>query len=165
MTNEESDQQASESDEKGAAVRFPPPLIFLSFIILGWVCDRFWPIALGVADGLKPVGIAVLLLGIAVAILINGEFKRRGTAIEPWKPTTLIVTSGFYSWSRNPIYTAFCFGNIGAGLALDSFWILISFIPAALLLYYLAIAKEEAYLEKKFGEEYIAYKNKVRRWL
>ena len=48
---------------------------------------------------------------------------------------------------------------------LNSFWVLISFIPSAILVYYVAIKQEERYLERKFGDEYLLYKNKVRRWL
>ena len=55
--------------------------------------------------------------------------------------------------------------NMGIGVATNSLWIYVSFIPAAFLVYVVAIAKEEAYLEEKFGEEYLAYKNRVRRWI
>ena len=106
-----------------------------------------------------------MVVGVGVAIVVNSSFNRVGTAIEPWKPTTAIVTKGIYAWSRNPIYLGFCLINAGIGIANNSFWIFISFIPAAILLYHVAIAKEEAYLEKKFGDEYLAYKKKVRRWI
>ena len=155
----------AENDRKGAAVKFPPPAIFLLLIILGAGLDYIWPVSLGVPDSFAVIGIAITLFGMTVAILVNGTFKRESTAIQPWKPTTRIVTSGFYAWSRNPIYFGFCLFNIGIGISTDSFWIFISFIPGAILVYFIAIAKEEIYLEKKFGEEYIAYKNKVRRWI
>lgn len=159
------DQEVAQEDRKGAAVKFPPPAIFVILIFIGAGLDYVWPIGVGVPASFEVVGIALVLFAVAVAILVNGSFKRLGTAIEPWKPTTKIITSGFFAWSRNPIYTGFCLFNIGLGIAFNSFWILISFIPAAILVYYIAIAKEEAYLEKKFGEDYIAYKNKVRRWI
>ena len=152
-------------DTKGPAVKFPPPVIFALLIFVGAGLDSIWPVGLGVPDSFAVIGIAVTLFGLAVAILVSGTFKRESTAIEPWKPTTKIVTSGFYAWSRNPIYLGFCLFNIGIGLSSDSFWIFISFIPGAILVYFIAIAKEEAYLEEKFGEEYITYKNKVRRWI
>ena len=152
-------------DEKGAAVKFPPPLIFLLLIFVGVALDYVWPSSLGLPGAIALAGLALVLFGIAVAILVNGEFKRRGTAIEPWKPTNTIVTAGFYAWSRNPIYAGFCLVNMGVGIGFNSVWILISFVPAAFLVYLIAIAKEETYLEEKFGEEYIVYKNKVRRWI
>ena len=153
------------TDKKGAGVKFPPPFIFILLILAGAGLDYLWPVGVGLPESIEVIGIALLLCGVAVAILVNAAFKRAGTAIEPWKPTQNIITTGFYAWSRNPIYTGFCLVNIGLGISLNNFWILISFIPAAVLVYFIAIAKEEAYLQEKFGEEYLAYKNKVRRWI
>ena len=59
----------------------------------------------------------------------------------------------------------FCLVPLGAGIYLNSLWMVLSFIPAALTVYQVAIKKEEAYLEQKFGEPYLAYKRNVRRWL
>ncbi len=157
--------EADKPDQKGAAVKFPPPAIFAGLILLGVGLQYLWPVAMGVPESLEFVGVFIMLFGLAIAVLVNNSFKRVGTAIEPWKPTTKILTTGFYAWSRNPIYIGFCMINIGIGISSNNFWIFISFIPAAVLLYYVAIAKEEAYLEDKFGEEYIAYKAEVRRWI
>jgi protein-S-isoprenylcysteine O-methyltransferase Ste14 len=63
------------------------------------------------------------------------------------------------------MYVALCFISIGIGIFFNSIWILLSFMPSAVIVYYIAIKKEEAYLEEKFGEEYVRYKNNVRRWL
>ncbi|MEX0964897.1 MAG: isoprenylcysteine carboxylmethyltransferase family protein [Pseudohongiellaceae bacterium] len=152
-------------DKKGAAVKFPPPAIFASLILVGAAIHYRWPLGMGIAESLEILGYLFVLIGIVIAIVVNSSFNRAGTAIEPWKPTTAIVTTGFYAWSRNPIYLGFCLINMGIGIATNSLWIFISFFPAAILLYYIAIAKEEAYLEKKFGDEYLAYKKKVRRWI
>ena len=152
-------------DEKGAAVRFPPPAIFVILILVGAGLDYVWPLGLGIAASFEAVGIAITVFGVAIAILVNGTFKRKGTAIEPWIGTTKLITTGLYAWSRNPIYLGFCLFNIGIGIASNSFWILITFIPGAFLVYYIAIAKEEAYLEEKFGDEYRNYVTRVRRWL
>lgn len=165
MENESAESEAMSVDSKGAAVKFPPPAIFAGLILLGAGLQWRWPVGLGIPESVEVVGYLLVLGGIAIAIVVSGYFRRAGTAIEPWKPTTSIVTTGVYAWSRNPIYAGFCLINIGIGVATNSLWIFLSFIPAALLLYYIAIAKEEAYLEKKFGEEYLAYKRKVRRWI
>ncbi|MBL4819416.1 MAG: isoprenylcysteine carboxylmethyltransferase family protein, partial [Gammaproteobacteria bacterium] len=93
------------------------------------------------------------------------RFRREETSIEPWKPTTKVMSTGLYAHSRNPIYVSFCLMIIGVGLSQNSFWILISFVPCAFIIFHTAIAKEEKYLEQKFGEEYKKYKEKVRRWL
>jgi protein-S-isoprenylcysteine O-methyltransferase Ste14 len=167
QSQEESAQtgQDTKEDKKGAAVKFPPPAIFVSCILVGAGLQALWPVGLGLAESVQVFGYAFILAGVVVAILVATSFRRAGTAIEPWKPTTAIVTNGFYAWSRNPIYAGFCLVNIGVGIVSNSLWIFISFIPAAFLLYHIAIAKEEAYLEEKFGEEYLAYKQKVRRWI
>jgi len=154
-----------EDDKNGAGVKFPPPLIFLILLLAAYGLQYFWPIGIGSSAGLKYIGAGVGMLGIGIAILLNRFFNRVDTNIEPWKPTTTIISTGIYSCSRNPVYAGFCLVPIGMGIFLDSFWILFSFIPSAILVYYIAIRKEEAYLEKKFGEEYLHYKSKVRRWL
>lgn len=153
------------ADKKGAAVKFPPPAIFVLLIFIAAGLDYLWPLSMGVPEAFEPIGIAITLFGVTVVILINGTYKRVGTAVEPWKPTTRLITTGYYHWSRNPIYVGFCLFNIGIGISADSLWILLSFIPGAVLVYYIAIAKEEAYLEKKFGQEYLDYKARVRRWI
>ncbi|MBT3529553.1 MAG: isoprenylcysteine carboxylmethyltransferase family protein [Gammaproteobacteria bacterium] len=164
-TGNESRNIEDDADLKGAGVKYPPPIVFLMIILLGGGLDYLWPIGMGVSGNGALVGGVLILVGATIAILVNAEFKRRNTAIEPWKPTTSIVTDGFYAWSRNPIYLGFCMLSIGIGIALNSFWIFISFIPGALAVQIIAINKEEEYLEAKFGQEYLDYKNKVRRWL
>ena len=166
MTDTEPDPApATAAGEKGAAVRFPPPALFVLLIALGAGLDYLWPAGLGIPESFEIVGIALCLFTVAVGILIGGTFRRAGTAIQPWKPTTRLLTSGFYRFSRNPIYVGVCLFNIGIGVATNTLWIVLSFIPGALLVYHIAIKQEEAYLEQKFGDEYRQYRQKVRRWL
>ncbi|WP_281558400.1 isoprenylcysteine carboxylmethyltransferase family protein [Thalassomonas sp. RHCl1] len=153
------------NDKSGAAVKFPPPLIFLLFMLLGAGIHHYWPVTITDITWLKYLGLTLVLAGVVIVIHISRSFKQVETNIEPWKPTSAIISSGYFAYSRNPIYTTFCLAPIGIGLFLNSFWILLSVIPSAYLVYQLAIKKEEAYLEHKFGDEYLAYKNKVRRWL
>ena len=161
----ENDVNQSAEDRKGAAVKFPPPAIFVLALIVAAGLNYLWPLALGIPESIRPLGIGLILGGVVIAIVINSNFNRAGTAIEPWKPTTSLVTTGLYRWSRNPIYAGFCLFNIGVGFSFNSAWLLLSFIPAAFLVFHIAIAKEERYLEAKFGQEYLDYKNRVRRWI
>jgi len=154
-----------EDDKHGAAVKFPPPLVFILLLMIGYGRQNLWPVGIGSSSGFKYLGVAVVMLGFAIVILVNQSFKCAETNIEPWKPTTKIVTNGIYAYSRNPVYVGFCLIAAGTGISLNSFWILTSFIPSAILVYYLAIRKEEAYLLEKFGEEYLLYKSRVRRWM
>lgn len=153
-----------EQDKRGAAVKFPPPLIFLSLLAVGMALDSVWPLVID-NRWLSYFGASLALLGIVLVVLLKQSFQRAKTNIEPWKPTTTIISSGFYAYSRNPIYLSFCFIVLGLGLYWNSIWMAISFLPAALLTYYLAIRKEEYYLQKKFGQQYLDYKRRVRRWL
>ena len=154
-----------EDDLKGPAVKFPPPLIFLILMLVAYGAEHFFPISIGNSSGLKYMGVVIVILGICIVILVKRTFKRAETNIEPWKPTSKIISTGIFAYSRNPVYMAFCLASIGVGIFLNSLWILISFIPSAFLVYTIAIKKEELYLEEKFGEEYMHYKNQVRRWL
>jgi len=154
-----------EDDANGPAVRFPPPLVFFILMLVGYGAQRYGPIGIGVSPELKYLGAAVAIAGLCIVGLTRQQFKRAETNIEPWKSTTKILSTGIYAHSRNPVYVAFCLLPIGWGLFLDSLWILLSFVPSVALVYWTAIRKEEAYLEKKFGEEYVQYKRRVRRWL
>jgi protein-S-isoprenylcysteine O-methyltransferase Ste14 len=154
----------TESDKRGPGVRFPPPLIFLCAIAAGYLIQRSSPLAIGDADVILFAGWATVIITLTIILLAALSFRRAKTSIEPWHPTSSIISAGLYRYSRNPIYLAFCVANIGTGLILNSWWIVASFIPAVILVYLLAIKREEAYLEAKFGEEYLAYKSRVRRW-
>ena len=114
---------------------------------------------------LKYSGIGMVIMGGIILVHAHNIFKKAETNITPWEPTTTIITSGMYSYSRNPIYLAFNFVPIGLGIFFNNLWVLVSFIPAAIILYFIAIKKEERYLEEKFGDEYLEYKKNVRRWL
>ena len=155
----------SEVDTKGAGVKFPPPLITLAVIALAYGLDRLLPLPIGQSDYLFYIGIAVLTLSFAIIAIAAISFVAAKTHIEPWKPTSAIISHGLFSISRNPIYLALCVSCIGMGLILNSWWVVLSFLPLMWLLYTLVIRLEEAYLLHKFGDEYLQYQQRVRRWL
>ena len=94
-----------------------------------------------------------------------GRFRAAGTPVEPYKPTSAIVSDGLYGLSRNPIYVALTLIYLGIGVAIDSPWILALVVPVLLVMRTGVIAREERYLERKFGAEYLDYKVSVRRWV
>ena len=106
---------------------------------------------------------AIVLAGGGVAIIRwqFDTFRRVGTPVPTRLPTRALATSGPYRWSRNPGYgaTAFLY------LALGGWWSILALIPVMLIIRYAVISREERYLERKFGEEYRAYKLRVRRWI
>lgn len=148
-----------------AGVVVPPPLIYLGFLALGLVLDYVWPVA-GLPQTLQYVlGAVLIAAGLAVVILAWLRFRGAGTHIEPYKPTTAIITDGVYRFSRNPIYLALSGIYAGIGVALDNLWVLALLLPILLVIRFGVIAREERYLEDKFGEDYRRYRSTVRRWL
>ena len=123
----------TEEDKSGAAVKFPPPLIFVILLLAAYGVHSFWPIGIGSSSRIKYIGVGVGMLGIGIVVLVSRSFKRAETNIEPWKPTTKIISTGVYAYSRNPVYAGYCLVTIGMGVFLNSFWILISFILAVRL--------------------------------
>ena len=83
----------------------------------------------------------------------------------PFLPTTTIVESGPYRFTRNPIYLGMFLGLIGLAIAFDDLWLFMTLVPFALVIRYGVVAREEAYLERKFGDAYRAYRSRVRRWV
>jgi protein-S-isoprenylcysteine O-methyltransferase Ste14 len=155
----------SDTDEKGPAVKIAPPLIFLFSLFIAYGIHYYYPVHIGISSVLKYAGLVIVLLALGLINHIRRTFAKVETSAEPWKPTTSIISTGIYAYSRNPIYVALCFISIGIGLILNSFWVLWGFLPSAVGVYFTAIKKEEAYLEQKFGEEYLQYKKSVRCWL
>ena len=94
-----------------------------------------------------------------------GQFRRLGTPPEPWKPTTALATGGLYRLSRNPIYVGFAVTYLGFAVAMDSPVALALLIPCLIVVDRFVIAREERYLEGRFGDAFRAYRNEVRRWL
>ncbi len=154
-----------EKDKKGASVKFPPPIVFILFMLIAYVIHYMVTIEVGNMSLILYLGSFFVMLGFAVLLVASISFKRHQTSIKPWKPTTQIISSGLFSYSRNPIYLSFCIVTIGVGLILNSLWVTLSFIPSIIVIFYNVIQKEEKYLENKFGQDYLLYKEKVRRWL
>jgi|TARA_R100000005_G_scaffold96705_2_gene86393 protein-S-isoprenylcysteine O-methyltransferase Ste14 len=148
-----------------AGVRIPPPLIFLTFLVAGLLLDSGW--IRGVLPPLPfTIAGAILFLAALALLLLSAEkFHRAKTHLEPWKPTTQIITNGIYRYSRNPIYLSMAIAYAGISTAAASWTAIILLIPCLFIIHYYVIMKEEAYLEDKFGKEYLAYRAKVRRWL
>ena len=173
MSNEQAGQQndgqqgneSGQHDSKGPGVRFPPPLVFVISLVLGGIVHSIWPVGLIESVLLRYLGVTLCVVALLGLLGIGLMFHRHKTSIEPWKPTSTVMSHGPYAYSRNPIYVGFCFVAIGVGLSQNSLWITLSFLPAAFIVFHTAIVREEKYLEKKFGEEYRRYKEKVRRWL
>jgi len=152
-----------------ARVRVFPPGVPLITILLGQVLQRFWPIGQSLElPALLRYGVGGLV--VAAAILGLGlravrTMRATGQDENPWKPTPSLIESGPYRFTRNPMYLQVLIVCVGFALLLRNPWILILTPLAAWILQRFAILPEEAYLERRFGEEYLAYRRRVRRWI
>jgi protein-S-isoprenylcysteine O-methyltransferase Ste14 len=154
---------SSKKDSPGVVA--PPPIIYLGGLALAFALDWVWPISL-IPDTVQyVVGIILILLGLSVVAVAFLKFRRAGTHIEPHKPTTAIVTEGLYGVSRNPIYVALTGITLGIAVVTDNVWVVLMLVPTLIIMRIGVIAREERYLEGKFGEEYRRYKASVRRWI
>ena len=152
--------QSSREDNPG--VRIPPPAIFLSFFLLGALLRRFWNPHL---PGGWAVGCPLLILSLTIGVWALALMGRARTGIYPHHPATALVRGGPFRLSRNPVYLAMVLGYLGAAFWIDVAAALILLPVAILVLRYAVIRREEAYLERRFGDEYRQYSREVRRWL
>ena len=142
-----------------------PPLIYLGFLVLGGALDYTWPVGLGAGAVGVLAGAALFALGGAIAFTAIRQFRRAGTNFKTHEPSTAIVTGGLYRHSRNPMYIALGLAYAGIAVAADGLWALALLAPTLVVVHHGVIAREERYLEGKFGDEYLRYKASVRRWL
>ena len=142
-----------------------PPLVYLTSLLMGGLLHFLWPLPLVRHPVAAPIGVAVVLVAVVLFISSVRTFRNAGTPVPGNLPTTTIVRSGPYRFSRNPIYLAFSVLQVGVALWVDSLWLLITLVPAWALMSFWVIPREERYLEARFPSEYPAYKASVRRWL
>jgi protein-S-isoprenylcysteine O-methyltransferase Ste14 len=149
-----------------AQVLIRPPLAWALAVIAGLVLDWLEPLPfLPDAWPAGLVGAVVFVLALVLAIWAIDTMTRAGTNVPTNRPTTAIVDGGPYRFTRNPIYVGMFGGLIGLGIAFDNPWLLAMLGPFALVIRYGIVAREEAYLERTFGDAYRGYRRRVRRWL
>jgi protein-S-isoprenylcysteine O-methyltransferase Ste14 len=156
-------------DRDAAAVRIFPPAVPLLTILVGVGLNLVWPLDPGFTlpaperywVGGMIIVAAILGLGLWSVVL----FRRSGQSENPWKPTSSVVDRGPFRFTRNPMYLQMVLVCVGVAVMLMNWWVLALTPIGAWVLQRLAILPEEAYLERKFGGTYVAYKRRVRRWL
>lgn len=160
------DNTAERSSTDHANVVVRPPVLWVLLVAAGIGLDFLVPLAFMPA-GVPAVwvGVGVWLSGFALAVLAIRQFVRAGTDVQTHTPTAVIVETGVFKFSRNPIYLGAHIAMLGAAVALDSLWILAALLPFYGIIRYGVVAREEAYLHRKFGDPYLAYQARVRRWL
>ena len=152
--------------EDHAGIRFPPPLAYLGTLLLGLAVGSL----LGRPGlGLDPtwlyvVGGILVLAGLALILSAAGLFRKMGTELKPWLPSTKLVESGAFRFTRNPMYLGMTLIYAGLAIGLDSVVALVLLVPLLAIIQTQVIANEERYLERRFGAPYLDYRTRVRRW-
>lgn len=158
------DAPKDETDKPAVKIH-PPSLLFLA-LVAGYVIRLFvggrLPLPRAFAEGLGGL-LIIISLGLAMAAI--RIFTEKGQGLRPATPASALFQKGPYKFSRNPIYLAMMLFGAGFGVATSNVWIIITTAAAGVIIHFMAILPEEAYLERKFGEEYSVYKARVRRWL
>src|SRR5262245_53978645 len=151
-------------DDKPGVIMLPPALYgigLVAVLVLRWL----WPLPIAEAGLPFWLGLCFLALGGTLAIWGQKIMGAAGTNVNPSLPTTAIVTSGPFRISRNPLYLALNLVFVGLTLAINSYWGLIAVVLLLPLMHYGVVLRQERYLERKFGESYLHYKARVRRYL
>ncbi len=155
----------AEGDRDTAGVIAPPPLIFAIPLIVGLVANWLSPLPILTGRVGLWMGIALAIAGLGLIVTGIIEFRHANTAVVPFRPTTAIVSSGPFRFTRNPLYLGFVLIYIGASLAANTLWPLFMLPLAILVLLHGVVKREERYLERKFGTVYTDYRARVRRWM
>ena len=156
------------STTDAAEVLIKPPFLFLGALALGCLLSLVAPLGpgLGQANTLAViVGLTFVAIGIALAGLSLRRFRLAGTSVVPGEPSTALVVTGPYAFTRNPIYIGFVLAYFGLAIVLTSLWVLLLLIPVLLILQRGVVEREEAYLQRQFGDAYRQYQARVPRWL
>jgi len=149
-----------------AQVVIHPPVAWALAVIAGLALD--WVVPVSFLPAGVPghwIGAAAFLLALGLLVWAAATITRAGSNVPTHRPVTTIVESGPYRFTRNPIYLAMMLALVGLALAFDTLWLLAMLVPFALVIRFGVVAREEAYLERKFGDVYRGYRARVRRWL
>ena len=142
-----------------------PPVLTLIHLAVAYVANWLIPIPVTLPDFVRTLGFVLAVLGLLLAAAAFMGFRTAHTTLDPHGSVSKLVTSGIYRFTRNPIYLGFVLMLAGFPLFSGTVWGAI-LVPVLILnMNSLVIQHEEAYLQKKFGDEYTRYKSRVRRWL
>ena len=142
-----------------------PPTYLLVAIILVLLLHFTFPVATFVQDPLNLIGLFPLLIGVALNIIADRDFKRYQTTVKPYEESATLLTEGVYRYSRHPMYLGFVLILLGISLLLGSISPYVVVLMFAILMEIVFIRVEEEMLYETFQEEWRQYKSKVRKWI
>lgn len=146
-------------------VRVPPPLIYLAFFVTGMLADRLLPLRFVRGSLLETAGWLLMTASGVIALSSIWMFRRHRTTILPMRAASSLVVEGPYRFSRNPMYVSMALLYLGLACWYGSWWTLLLFPAMIAVIARFVIAREEAYLGRRFGRAYEQYRKRVRRWL
>jgi protein-S-isoprenylcysteine O-methyltransferase Ste14 len=152
-----------ERDNPG--IKVPPPLIYMVPLVLGLMLDRIRQVSLlprGVARGL---GWSLMGGGVVLNAWFLKAIRKTNVPLRTDKPVPRLITEGPFRYSRNPSYLALAMIYAGIASLRSSLWAMLLLPAVVMAMHREVIGREERYLERTFGEEYLIYKEKVRRWV
>jgi protein-S-isoprenylcysteine O-methyltransferase Ste14 len=149
-------------------MRIPVPWVFILAYLVGFVVQLYLPIPVQSAKVVRIsliTGLVLVVIGVAFAFSALGIFKKRSTTTIPFERPTSLVMSGPYRFSRNPMYVGLTLIYLGVAGTRAEFWPVI--VLPVLLAYvnFIVIPVEEQHLREAFGDSYVQYSARVRRWL
>ena len=145
-----------------------PPLVPLITIASSISLQQLFPLQLFAhlnRNASLPFGAVLLLAGIGLMASGTGALTRMGTNVQPSRPTLVLVKTGIYRWTRNPMYVGGCVAMFGIAFLCKLDWLPLIFPASLVVLHFGIIKPEERYLEQKFGDEYLSYASRVPRYL
>jgi protein-S-isoprenylcysteine O-methyltransferase Ste14 len=146
-------------------VKIIPPLVYLAGIVIGFLATIWMPTKVVPNSVAWTVGGILILCGAVLTGSAVLKFKNVGTTVRPDRAASTLVIGGPYNMTRNPMYLGLALVYLGVAVAGQSVWALILLPVVLIVIQRGAIEPEEAFLEKRFGANYVSYKEKVRRWL
>lgn len=142
-----------------------PPVVVLASLLLGAVLTVAWPLSFFPSVLRVPAGGLLVVMAAGLFWYSIAQFRTAGTPVPGNKPTTAIVRTGPYRFSRNPVYLAFFALHLGLAICVNSFWLVATLIATVAVIAGVVVPREERYLTGRFGADYLEYKASVRRWL
>lgn len=153
------------AESHGTGIKTFPPLVFFIALLAAFGLSWLVPVELMPDSAQRWIGVALAAGGFGLALIAAWSFYRHRTTIHVGHAASTLMTSGPYAFSRNPIYLAMIIVSLGIGVFFDVIWVLPMLVLAVWYLRRNVIDLEEIFLEAKFGDDYIAYKQRVRRWM
>jgi protein-S-isoprenylcysteine O-methyltransferase Ste14 len=144
--------------------RILPPVWFAACLLAAVALHFFLPVASFALLPVRIAGAVIMVFGIYMSATASGAFDRAGTPVVPFERSTVLLTDGWYRYTRNPMYLGMTLALAGSGVALGSVGALLPLPVFIVLIETLFIRGEEEFLEEIFGEDFRRYRTQVRRW-